>query len=171
MANNEIKLDKKATDYLKDKIGGGGSGGDSELIFGYEIINIKNKHLSVDKLIALLQKYGASGDFEYFNVGVGVDYEYLNDGIVKFYDNSSLSYETYYNTNEAISISYDSGDDLYTKLQNNKIAIEEIALGTQTSYTRYFRQIWQPLIELFTGDANPQCFKVTKQEILDLFVD
>lgn len=54
----EIKIDAKATEYLKNKIGGG-SGSDTGSVFtGYDLAKaINGKHISVDALIELLEKY------------------------------------------------------------------------------------------------------------------
>ena len=52
MTNNEIKLDKKATDYLKDKLGGGGQGGSPiEAGTGINITGEDTKTISIDESV------------------------------------------------------------------------------------------------------------------------
>jgi len=65
MTSNEIKLDQKATNYLKDKIGGGGSGGGEQFYTHYIRAEQSNSDVGAGSLrLILINNIGTEFDFE-----------------------------------------------------------------------------------------------------------
>lgn len=71
MTNNEIKLDKKATDYLKDKLGGGGQGGSPiEEGTGIKITGEDTKTISIDEEVVAKKSDIGNGGISIYQGGI-----------------------------------------------------------------------------------------------------
>ena len=178
MANRDFNKIKRIMQDFSMGVGeGGSSGGDSELIFGYEIADLDGKHVSVDKLIALLQKYNVPGTgYNYLNIGSNTNSYSAPYAIMDIGDQSGLAFELI-NTEWGYVGVTSSEQDFYTILQENKTDIEEnLIIGkdyTAGGVSPYVgvAYVYLPLIVAYNSNGSQVHFKVTKQEILDLFVD
>lgn len=152
------------TDWPENAGGGGDSTG---LILGTELVVLQGKHIDVDKLIALIQKYDVDNTNQDLQVGLSAQGDSAPTiGIVELADNSGLELHILGNIFTG-SLDYESGDNLATLFTNNKVAIENFTMDSIPSDIKL--SLFLPYIN---GTSEyEEIVPISKQEILDLFVD
>jgi hypothetical protein len=175
VANPTLEGDEETLEGLeigstKYKVGGGSG---TEVILGAELVALEGKHIDVDKLIALVQKYDL--DNQEKNLFVGLNGNSLDDvyadeaSLISFYNNSGIELCVLVNYLSQ-SLDYSGEDSLITMLTNNKLVIEGVIIQEFSSdWFKWATSIFQPTIRKYAEDST--IIIITKQEILDLFVD
>lgn len=170
LAGNEETLEGLEIGSTKYKVGGGSG---TEVILGAELWALQGKHVDVDKLIALVQKYDLDNTELTLMVGLtgtsSNSFYYSNGCLISFYDNSGTEVCIFgeYLTQ---SLDYTEGDSLTTVLANNKTAIEGVTIQ-DLSFPEWAASIFQPVIRKGGEYSGYPFIIIPKQEILDLFVD
>ncbi len=149
---------------IADDYAGGGTGGTSNVFTNSDFYSLVGKHLSVDKLIALLKsKNFTKGSSFYILGGIGVissnsDGTCPNYGI-RFTSGSNTDLNI---LNEPyISLTYDT--DYETTLLNKKTEIENCIIKNTLEYTAIYNNV----IENY--DSSDYTDTITLQDFLDLF--
>lgn len=142
----------------------GGGGNSTEVILGAELLALRGKHIDVDKLIALIQKYDVDNNNHSLTVG-SIAASYSSDSIIYLADDSGIVFNIFGIPRDQ-GMTFESDESLTTFLTNNKIAIESIKPMTFNGPVYY--SIFQPTI---SDMGNFGDILIPKQEILDLFVD
>lgn len=151
---------------IADDYAGGGTGGTSNVFTNSDFYSLVGKHLSVDKLIALLKSKNITEGYGFYILcGVGVTSS-NSDGAGPKYgicftsgSNTDLNilWEHY------ISLTYDT--DYETTLLNKKTDIENIIIkNTLVSSAAIFNNVIKN-----GGSGEDTAYTITLQEFLDLF--
>lgn len=160
LEGTEQPLEGLEVGNVKYKVSGG-TGGTSSVFSDTDFDSLVGKHLSVDKLIALLKSKNIIEGYEFYILGgmvdngginpaYGIHFEYGSDTVFSILDNRPI-----------YSVSYDT--DYETTLLNAKTAIESIIIK------RYgYNAIYNNCIRNRDGE-HTITYTITLQEFLDLF--
>lgn len=167
MNKDEILLDSSAVELLKDAVGGGGQGGEPITLGTTFAISkqIQGKHLDVDALLTLVNKYAPDGTQGVF---IGLYQSQSLRGLIEIAADGSNSF-IYVAENSLIETStFES--DVAEFLTNNKIAIEGAAINIQNIPDYAFLGI-DVYMSAYYDNVLDTYSTATPEEILSLFVD